>query len=129
MIEFTVSRAALMICGTILLSAIGIPMSQMFDSDGADMLQSVADADAASIDAFWASNLDVMYIDGSDMLPSPGYSLTVNGHHLTVTDTNGNTRTAMLAHSAENMSIGYGDTLSAVRAGETLSFQTFPRSS
>jgi hypothetical protein len=54
-IEFTISRAALCICGVVLLASVSGIMGSYKDSTEAGMEDSLAEDVAEMLDAFWSS--------------------------------------------------------------------------
>lgn len=119
MIEFTMSRVAVFICGAILLAAIAIPVADQYDRKEIDGMIDVADNITYMIDSFWESEADVMTVRGWDILPSPDYSASLNGHSLTLSNSEG-TFTSLISHAAEPIIITYDDIISIERNGETI---------
>ena len=84
MMEFTLSRVAMSICGLILLVAVVAPVVHVFEESGDRDVQDIADDTAALIDRFERSKADKMILSVSDVLPGPSYSLILNDGVLTV---------------------------------------------
>ena len=114
MMEFVTSRVTLIICGAVLMSVIAVPMSQMFDYDEDERLDAMVEKDANAIDALMESGYDEMYVKGVTYLPEPGYTLSVDGHLMTVTSPEGKTYTAVVSHTFESIHVGYGDTVTVI---------------
>ncbi len=123
------SRATLAICGVLLMTAVAVPMTQIMENESeSDMADRTADA-ALTIDRFWRSDLDEMYLRGSDILPSDRYTVRIDGRILTVNDTDGNSYSAGLAHSCGQVEMGYGDTAVLTRDGDSIIFRRRSRRS
>ncbi|AGI47994.1 hypothetical protein TALC_01001 [Thermoplasmatales archaeon BRNA1] len=118
MMEFVSSRAALIVCGAILMGSVLVPVSGILEDDEYDLVQSLAEKDASVIDHLFDSNLHVITIDGSDMLPSPSYRMVLEGHDLVITDGDSRLYIAYLAHVSERIEIGYSDSVELVRSPE-----------
>jgi len=84
MMEFTLSRVAMSICGIILLAAVVAPVIHTFEESEGQNVQNIADDAAALIDRFERSKADKMIISVSDILPGPSYSISFDDGVLTV---------------------------------------------
>ena len=84
MMEFTLSRVAMSICGLILLVAVVAPVVHVFEESSEQDVQNIADDTAALIDRFERSKADKMILSVSDVLPGPSYSLILSDGVLTV---------------------------------------------
>ncbi len=115
MMEFTYSRVALVICGAILLSAFASPISGIYANDYDERMDALAQKDARLIDAFWESDVDELILNGDAMLPSAGYSLTVEGTELTIFGPDGKEYTAALHNETGSLALSYGQKLSVFR--------------
>lgn len=111
MMEFTLSRASLMICGIILLAAAVSPVADMLQTENDGYLQELADKDARLFDALLESDYDVVYIHGDSFLPSAEYSLRVDGYMLTVSAPDGRECSAAMRNQVVPMEISYGTEL------------------
>lgn len=56
----------------------------------------LAQDEARAIDGFYSSDLDEMYLIGSQLLPQPSCSLAIDGHSLCIKDQNGKEHRAVL---------------------------------
>ncbi len=100
MIEFTISRVVLAVCGVALLAAATGTIANL----GSDM-ESSRDADTAMriasvLDRFESSAMTELVIEGWELLPTEEHVLSVGGHLVTVTSASG-TQTAYTASDAE----------------------------
>jgi len=77
LIEFTMSRAAVMACGVILLATVAGVLGGIYDNDADRMDGELADRLAHMLDIFCSSGIDEMIIDGSMVLPE-GYTMNVH---------------------------------------------------
>lgn len=109
MIEFTMSRMALMICGLVMFSAAAIPAADFIDSGSDTDLYGLAEKDAAVIDAFWQSGADELILHGEAMIPSPGYRLEMDGKLLIIHSPEGREYTAPVKYDCGSFTLGYGE--------------------
>lgn len=114
MMEFTMSRAVLMFCGLLLMSAVLVPYSNMLDGKEYDAMDRIAESDARMIDSFCVSGLDEMYLKGSTILPSQRYHAVLDGYFLTIYDDEGNEHIGAMKNRSERITVTYGDTVSLV---------------
>ena len=124
MIEFTMSRMTVIVCGVLIMAAVLAPVSQLFEERADTGMADAADQAAATLDRFWDSEADVMTLRGCDILPNPDCHLDLSGHTLMLVDGNGRSyRTAVAHPAAVELTIAYSDQLALVRsdAGLTLS--------
>lgn len=77
MIEFTLSRVCMCICGVLMLAATVGYLGMLEDQreDRAD--QELADDIASMLDSFQTSKLEELYLEGSSILPSGDFRVTV----------------------------------------------------
>jgi hypothetical protein len=108
LIEFTISRVAVFICGIILLAAVIIPVSGYFERQEDEDMSEAADAISKMIDSFWDSEADTMTLQGQDILPSSEYSIILNGHKVSIM-TSDREYTSMISHPSEDIRISYND--------------------
>ncbi|UAL07143.1 MAG: hypothetical protein KRP56_04675 [Candidatus Methanogranum gryphiswaldense] len=114
MIEFTLSRVSMIVCGLILLAAIIVPVTNTYDSMKEDDLMEVSDNVAVMLDSFWNSEADVMYLRGWDILPDPECGLLLNGHDVILTK-NGKEYRSLMEHSTERFTMSFNDVLNIER--------------
>lgn len=69
MIEFTLSRAAMTVCGVILLAAIVAPFTGFFENNENDMCQEQCDNISDMIDSFYESEAEETIISANSFLP------------------------------------------------------------
>ena len=111
MMEFTVSRVSLLICGAILLTAAVSPVADMLQTENDGYLQDLAEKDARLFDVLLESDYDVVYIRGDSFLPSAEYSLRVDGYMLTVSAPDGRECSAAMRNRVVPIEISYGTEL------------------
>lgn len=77
MIEFTLSRVCMCVCGVLMLAAAVGYLGVLEDhrEDRAD--QELADDIASMLDSFQTSKLEELYLEGSSILPSGDFRVTV----------------------------------------------------
>ena len=75
MMEFTLSRVCMSVCGLIILGVVMIPVTGMFeDSSDAD-IQSLTDNTGRMLETFDRSGADVMTLSMKDILPDHSCSM------------------------------------------------------
>lgn len=77
MIEFTLSRVSLCVCGVILIASVTGTLNGIYDSEKDAMDEVLADRFAYMLDLFQSSEDDTLILDGSRILPE-GYSVSVH---------------------------------------------------
>lgn len=77
MIEFTLSRVVLCVCGLAMLATVSGAVGAIYDTDRGDMDGELADRLAHMMDAFESSDNDTIVLDGSRILPN-GYAMKVH---------------------------------------------------
>lgn len=82
MLEFTMSRVVLCLCGVILLGSVCVPLSGIYSTNNDVLMTESTDSIAAMIDSFYDSEADTMTLRGWDILPSTDCSLKVDGHNV-----------------------------------------------
>lgn len=80
MMEFTLSRVTLCVCGAVLLGAVCVPISGIYSANEDVRMTENADSIADMIDSFWYSSADIMTLRGWDILPSPDCHIEVKGN-------------------------------------------------
>ncbi len=109
MIEFTLSRAALCVCGAVLLVTVAGIMGSYQDRSESDMEEDLAGDIAEMLDAFEGSEADCITLDGSSILPTSKHVLKV-GSNIVLLEKDGLVRTAMTRCGAE-FELWYGGTV------------------
>jgi hypothetical protein len=113
MIEFTLSRVCLSICGLVLLAAVIVPVMGMYESHTSEMESDVSDDIASLIDEFHYSKMEVFTVAMSDILPNTLSYIEFNGHMIILTTERGVYKSgmnAMVIVKDENV-FGHGDIL------------------
>ena len=120
MMEFTMSRVTLIICGAILIAAVAVPLSGIYEDKTQESLGDMTEKTAVMIDSFWNSDIDKMYLDGNSLLPSAEYSLSVEGYEVTMTDGSGNEYRSFLKNKADSFTVTKGEIVTLVKYNGTL---------
>ena len=77
MIEFTISRAVLCVCGVMLIASATGVLGAIYDTETDSADRDLADRFAYMLDVFQSSKDDTLILDGGRMLPE-GYSVSVH---------------------------------------------------
>jgi len=98
MIEFTISRVILCVCGTALILTVSGALGAIYDGDTDEMDDRLAERLAYMMDVFQSSGNDTIILEGSRILPE-GYTMAVHdgfvelisekGKHIAMTTYNG----------------------------------------
>ena len=108
MIEFTLSRVILIVCGVAILAAVLVPLQSIYNENYDNSLEGAADRLSFVLDEFWASEADSMTIRGWEVLPSADCYIEIEGHSLTVHMKDKSYRSIM-PQSMDRIVIGHGD--------------------
>ena len=120
MLEFTMSRVVLCVCGVILLGSVCIPLLGMYSTNENVLMTESTDSIAAMIDSFYGSEADTMILRGWDILPGNDCSLNVDGHNVTLSDSNGEYRSLISYKSYFSLSYNEMITLERSEDGITV---------
>lgn len=110
MLEFTMSRVVLCICGAVLLGAVAIPFSGICSSNEDVQMTETADSIAEMVDSFYRSEADEMTLRGWDILPDPGCSMRAEGHIL-ILENDGKEYRSLISCISEGFSLSYNGTV------------------
>jgi len=116
LLEFTMSRVALCICGAILLGAVAVPFSAICSSDGDVRMTETADSIAETIDGFYRSEADTMTLRGWDILPNAGCSFRVERGFVILCDGE-KEYLSPVSCASEDFSLRYDGTVTLKRSG------------
>lgn len=86
MMEFTLSRVVLAVCGILLLGAVISPFTVSEDNFVSEMYQDEADSIASAVDSFCESQQDISMIDMGRLLPTEDCSLSFDGRMIVLSD-------------------------------------------
>lgn len=114
MLEFTLSRVVLVICGIALLGAVLMPVQSMYDSEYDASMNDVADKTSFILDEFRSSQADTLTLRGWDILPSSDSYLEIDGHTLTIYQNDRSYRSA-IADSMESITLRYNEEITIVK--------------
>jgi len=120
MMEFMFSRVCMSVCGLILLSAILIPVTGMYDSQARNMESDVSESIARLIDDFHRSELETFVIPASDILPGTSSYVEINGQMITLTTDRGVHRSAAYSEVISSGVFRYDDIIRMSNIGEAV---------
>jgi len=89
MMEFTLSRVCLSVCGLVLLAAIIVPVTGMFESKTMNMESDIPDGIGSLIDDFYYSEMEVFTVSMADVLPNTSSYVEFSRYHITLTTERG----------------------------------------
>ncbi|NLN71239.1 MAG: hypothetical protein GX137_00365 [Thermoplasmatales archaeon] len=120
MIEFTLSRVALGICGLLLLASV-VPFAESIHEDRVDDgLSAQADRIAALIDSFGCSGSDSMTVCAEELLPASSSTLGFEGHFVILVCGDSVYRAAMLCETVSEGTYSNNDILRMTKAGDVI---------
>ena len=122
MIEFTISRVCMGICGLLLLAAVMVPVTGMYESRTVRMESDSSERIASLIDDFYYSKMEVFTISMGDVLPSTASYVEFDGHLVTLTTERGTYKSGTnIAVSVDDGTVfGHGDILRLSKNGDTV---------
>jgi len=123
MIEFTISRVCLTICGIVLLTTVSASVIVLYDGSVDDRMQTIANDAAGMMDRFERSSVDVMTLSLNEILPGPEYTMEVDGHML-ILEKDQKRYTAASAADLGRGSFTYNDVIEIKKTGSGLVFVT-----
>ena len=116
MIEFTLARVCMGICGLFLLAAVVGPVTGMYESDTVKMESNIPDSIAMLIDDYYYSDMDTLTVSVSDILPDALSYVRFDGHMVTVTTERGTYKGGTnVPVISEGQTFGYGDIIKLSR--------------
>ena len=86
MIEFTMSRVAVTLCGMLMLAAVIAPVGSLFTEREDAAMQNGCDSAAEMIDIFCNSPADTLTVPVSDIVPSPEWGIVLKERFIILTD-------------------------------------------
>ena len=111
MMEFTVSRVCLSLCGFMLLAAVIVPVTGMYESDAVGMESLIPEDMASLIGDFHYSEMDILIIPMSDILPDTASYAEFGEYTITITTGRGSysyeSNIRMISYGA----FGHGDVI------------------
>ncbi|MDD3351747.1 MAG: hypothetical protein PHY89_04760 [Candidatus Methanomethylophilaceae archaeon] len=116
MLEFTMSRVVLCICGVVLLGAAAVPFSGICSSEEDVWMTETADSIAGTIDGFYRSEADTMTLRGWDILPDAGCYFSVEGRLVILCDGE-KEYISPISCASECFSLRYDGTVTLKRSG------------
>lgn len=120
MMEFTLSRVVLGICGIVLLAAVMPPVNGIYDDRESFGYQEQTDRIALLFDSFYESEADTMTISFNDILPSSDSYIEIDGHLITL-HTDGRTFLSAIDRqilSENTLSYGHNDVAMFMKSGD-----------
>ena len=85
MMEFTLARLTMAVCGVILLASVIPPVASLFENEEDAGMQEQSEVLCRMIDAFYQSEADEMIICLNTVLPQ-GSSVSIDGYLITMID-------------------------------------------
>ena len=98
MIEFTLSRVCLSVCGLLLLASVIVPVTGMYDRHAAGMESGISDNMASLVDTFYYSEMEELTISMSNILPSTSSYIEIRGNMITLTTERGTYKSGTGVH-------------------------------
>ena len=116
MIEFTLARVCMGVCGLFLLAAVVGPVTGMYESNTMKMESNIPGSIAVLIDDYYYSDMDTLTLSVTDILPNASSCVRFDGHMVTVTTERGTYKggTNVPVVSGEQ-TFGYGDIIKLSR--------------
>ena len=106
MMEFTMSRVALCICGVVMIASVTGVLSGIYDMGTSDQDDRLVQRIGYMLDVFEASDVDEIILDGPMILPT-GYSISVHDGLVELTDGQ-SIHLALTSYDSE-FSLGYDE--------------------
>ena len=119
MMEFTMSRVCLTICGIVLLTSVSASVLVLYDGSVDDRMQTIANDTAGLIDRFERSSADVMTLSLREILPGPECRIEMDGHML-ILEKDQKRYTAATAADIGSGTFTYGDIIEIRKTGNGL---------
>ncbi|MCL1983877.1 MAG: hypothetical protein FWG58_00580 [Methanomassiliicoccaceae archaeon] len=122
MIEFTLSRVCLSVCGLLLLASVIVPVTGMYDRQAIETESNMSGGMASLVSTFYYSEMRELTISMSDILPSASSYAEMNGHMITLTTERGTYRSGTdVTMVTENGDVfRYHDVIRMSRSGDTV---------
>ena len=83
MMEFTLARVVMIVCGTVLLAAVIPPVATAFDNEESEEVQEQTEMICGMLDSFYRSEADEMTLSLNSILPHNS-SISMDGHMVRV---------------------------------------------
>ena len=110
MMEFTLARVCMSVCGLVLLAAVIVPVTGIYESKTVRMESDAADGIADLINGFWYSETETLTVPMSGILPGTGSFIEFGGHIITLTTERGVYKGGTNAFVvSDGIVFGYGD--------------------
>jgi len=120
MIEFTMARVCLSVCGLLLLTAVIVPVTGMYESGAVDRESDVSDDLAKLIDNFYYSEMSEAVIPMNDILPNISSYAEFNGHLVTLTTDRGIYKSGTKVFVISDGVLGYNDVIRLTKNGDAV---------
>ena len=111
MMEFTISRVCMSVCGLILLASVTVPVMGIYESQASGMESDIPEGIAELIDNFYRSEMDVFIVPMSDIIPNSLSYVEFEGHLITLTTERGVHKSGTGVMMISDQVFGYGDIL------------------
>ena len=120
MMEFTLARVCMGICGLILLTAVIVPVTGMYESNASAMESCIPDNISLMIDDFYYSEMEFFTIPMCDILPNSLSYAEFDGHIVILTTERGVYKGGTNVLMLSDHLFGYGDILRMSRLPGTV---------
>jgi hypothetical protein len=120
MMEFTLARVCMGVCGLMLLAAVVAPVTGMYESHTAKMESDVSDDIAKLIDSFYYSEMDEIVIAMNDILPNVMSYAEFSGYLVTLTTDRGVYKSGTNVPVISEGTFGYSDMVRLYKSGGTV---------
>jgi len=111
MMEFTLARVCLSVCGLLLLAAVIVPVTGMYESHTVNMESDVPDDIARFVDGFWYSEMDDITVPMNEILPNISSHIEFKDHMIILTTDRGTYKSGTKVPVISEDIFGYGDML------------------
>lgn len=129
MMEFTMSRVCLCVCGIVLMASVTTPLIHFYDDSKDDEMQGIADGAAGLINNFIHSEADVITLSMREILPDMHCTLSFNGRVLTV-EKDGRGYDSLISFNAGDHSFDHNDIIEISKTADGISIRSLaPQSS
>ncbi|MCL2143579.1 MAG: hypothetical protein FWH44_04910 [Methanomassiliicoccaceae archaeon] len=89
MMEFTLARVCMSVCGLVLLAAVIVPVTGMYESKTVSTESNVSEDIGKLVDGFYYSEMELFIVPMSDILPDTSSYIEFDGHVIIMTTARG----------------------------------------
>ncbi|MDR0198361.1 MAG: hypothetical protein LBI08_01280 [Methanomassiliicoccaceae archaeon] len=120
MIEFTMARVCMSVCGLVLLAAVIVPVTGMYESRTVSMESGVSEDIARMVDRFYYSDQDEVTVSMNDILPGVASYVEFKGHMVILTTDRGVYKSGTNVTVISEDTFGYGDIVRFTKSGNSV---------